>query len=337
MKPTDKRQQSPSKENTNQQEPPAGAHGKRETDSQGDQGGDKTGGGEEGAGQRAPREGTGSDGQNQSADKGAGESAEQGKDNTSPNAGQDAKGKPQAGSGGSEKGQGDKRLDGTGDKAGGSTGAEDGPARDGRHANEKREQAGDAEQDKETGRQGDKEPSQRPDQQGQQSGKGNDRGNEPSPGGASGGGGQPGGAIDPQPSITGSAPEGDEANLEYARKQTDLVLEKLSDQLKRNKVDDKLLKELGWTKEDLNRFISRWQQRKEAAQRDDPSGEAAKRELDDALRSLGLRRGAMKQSAVKDDTMRDLKQGYRGPVPLEYQERLRAYNQGVSRARGDDK
>ena len=31
--------------------------------------------------------------------------------------------------------------------------------------------------------------------------------------------------------------------------------------------------------------------------------------------------------------MRDLKQGYRGPVPLEYQERLRAYNQGVSRAR----
>ena len=31
--------------------------------------------------------------------------------------------------------------------------------------------------------------------------------------------------------------------------------------------------------------------------------------------------------------MRDLKEGYRGPVPLEYQERLRVYNEGVSRAK----
>jgi hypothetical protein len=41
----------------------------------------------------------------------------------------------------------------------------------------------------------------------------------------------------------------------------------------------------------------------------------------------------MKQGQVKDDTMRDLREGFRGPVPLEYQERLRAYNEGVSRAR----
>ena len=34
--------------------------------------------------------------------------------------------------------------------------------------------------------------------------------------------------------------------------------------------------------------------------------------------------------------MRDLREGYRGNVPLEYQERLRAYNQGVSRARAED-
>jgi hypothetical protein len=43
----------------------------------------------------------------------------------------------------------------------------------------------------------------------------------------------------------------------------------------------------------------------------------------------------MKQGQVKDDSLRDLREGYRGTVPLEYQERLRAYNQGVSRARAE--
>jgi hypothetical protein len=144
------------------------------------------------------------------------------------------------------------------------------------------------------------------------------------------------GADRPPPRIEGTVPDGDEANLEYARKQTDLVLDRLADQLNREKVDEKLLDDLGWSKEDLRKFVERWNARKRAAERNDQSGDDARRELDEALRSLGLRRGAMRQSQVKDDTMRDLREGYRGPVPLEYQERLRAYNQGVSRARRDE-
>ena len=128
----------------------------------------------------------------------------------------------------------------------------------------------------------------------------------------------------------------DDANLEYARKQTDLVLETLSDQLNRKKIDKDLLKKLGWSEDDLRKFVERWRDRKQAAKRNDPSGDAAKRELDEALRSLGLRPGPLKQGQVKDDTMRNLREGYRGAVPPEYQDRLRAYNQGVSRARGDD-
>jgi hypothetical protein len=147
-----------------------------------------------------------------------------------------------------------------------------------------------------------------------------------------GGGKVPDEAIQPGQS-SGTAPDGDAANLEYARKQTDLVLDKLADQLNRKKVDENLLKDLGWSEADLRKFIERWQARKEAAARNDAAGEAARRELDDALRSLGLRRGPLQQSKVRDDTMRDLREGYRGPVPPEYQERLRAYNQGVSRAR----
>jgi hypothetical protein len=131
-------------------------------------------------------------------------------------------------------------------------------------------------------------------------------------------------------------PAGDEANLEYARKQTDLVLEELAEQLSRKRVDEGLLEELGWSEEDLRRFVARWQSRKEAAQRSDPSGKAAQRELDEALRSLGLRRGPLQQGPLKEDALRDLREGYRGAVPLEYQERLRAYNEGVSRARRDE-
>jgi hypothetical protein len=132
-----------------------------------------------------------------------------------------------------------------------------------------------------------------------------------------------------------TAPEADAANLEYARKQTDLVLETLAEQMKHKKVDKRLLDELGWSEQDLQKFIARWQQLKETAQGDTPAADAAQKELDDALRSLGLRSGPMQQGKVTEDKVRDLHEGYHGPVPLEYQERLRAYNQGVSRARQD--
>ena len=111
------------------------------------------------------------------------------------------------------------------------------------------------------------------------------------------------------------------------------MLDKLAEQLNRQKVDDKLLKDLGWSEEELRKFVERWQARKAAAKGIDPASETARRELDEALRSLGMQRGTMRQNQVKDDSLRDLKQGFRGPVPQEYRERLRIYNEGVSGAR----
>lgn len=175
-------------------------------------------------------------------------------------------------------------------------------------------------------------PHQQKDQQ-QNSGDNKSTSDDNKGGAASGSNGAPGNASNPQPSITGDAPAGDAANLDYARKQTDMVLDKLADQLNKKKVDDGLLKDLGWTEADLKRFVDRWQQRKAAAEQNDEKGETAKRELDDALRSLGLRPGELQQNAAQKDTLRDLREGYRGPVPNAYKERLKAYNQGVSRAR----
>ena len=81
-----------------------------------------------------------------------------------------------------------------------------------------------------------------------------------------GSGGEQGTAMAP-PLSSGTAPKGEAANLEYARKQTDLVLEKLSEQMKRKKVDKDLLKKLGWSEDDLRKFVDRWQDRKKAAER----------------------------------------------------------------------
>jgi hypothetical protein len=318
MKPGEKQQPSPSpREQSDATEPPAGARAKKDSDSQGEQGGDRAGGGEEGGGQQAPREGTGSAGQNQPADEGAGQSAEPGAGTDSPDAGKEAPASDRTGQPDERtRGDGSEQRDGEGQEPGGK-------ARD--------DNIGQQQGDKETGRQsegtqGEDAPTREP----------RDTDDSAKQGGVpTGGGGETGTAAGAPPSVDGTAPEGDEANLEYARKQTDLVLEKLAEQLNRKQVDEELLEELGWSEEDLRRFVARWQSRKEAAQRSDQSGKAARRELDEALRSLGLRRGPLQQGPLKEDALRDLREGYRGAVPLEYQERLRAYNEGVSRARRD--
>lgn len=395
QKPSPKREQTGSKDQAGKSpDPSSGAAGKKESDSQGDQGGDKAGGGESNAGQKAPREGTGSAGQHQSADTGTGESAEKGKGDTSKSGGHDSQSDHNTGSSGGQKGepgngsqqrngqgnqpgggqrsnqqsnkpddksnqsQGDKSNDATRDKQStggeqGKNGSGDSSAPGNKSAND-RQAKNDQSQVRTPGERGQEQPPKNDnsaanqpknnEQANPQSAKNADQGKgdarqNPSAqnqNGVASGSGTPGAGGNPQRSIEGSAPEGDAANLDYARKQTDLVLEKLSDELNHNKVDDHLLKELGWSRDDLRRFVERWQRRKDAAARDDATGDAAKRELDDALRSLGLHRGKLQQSTVTKDTLRDLKEGYRGPVPAEYQDRLRAYNEGVSRARHDE-
>lgn len=327
MKPGDKWQQKPSGDKPrDQQEAPSGGHGKRESDSQGDQGGDHTGGGEEGSGQKSPHEGTGSEGQNQSADQGAGESSEQGAGHDSQSAGKDAPSQDRTGESGSkEQGPGSSQREGQGAQPGGSQ-KQDGESAsaDGDQPKDSTNQSGQHSQQSQ-----DKAPQDASHQEPSSSDRQDGGGTTPD-----GAGRVPNGTMQPSPS-TGEAPGADAANLDYARKQTDLVVETLAEQMKRQKVDRRLLDKLGWTEAELRRFVERWQQLKAAADGKGPDAVDAQRELDEALRSLGLRRGKLEQAKVTDDQLRNLRQGYRGAVPLEYQERLRAYNQGVSRARQD--
>ncbi|TWT42461.1 hypothetical protein [Botrimarina hoheduenensis] len=122
---------------------------------------------------------------------------------------------------------------------------------------------------------------------------------------------------------------GDAANLDYARRQTELTLERLSDQLARGKADRELLDKLGWSEEDLQRLVQRWRTRLDRAERNEQGAS----ELDAALRSLGIgERGPTGKSTLTDDELRDLRDAPRAPAPPALLERLRSYNRGVNAA-----
>jgi hypothetical protein len=158
-----------------------------------------------------------------------------------------------------------------------------------------------------------------------------DPGNEP--------GSKPGGRVvtgggDGNRPVTeyGDIPEADPAdaaNLEYARKATDLALQKLKDQ--EHNPDPDLLDKLGWTKEDLAEFLNRWEKLKQTADKT-PDG---KRELDEALRSLGLRDPKLRKrtGGATSDNQRDLlDSGSRSSPPAKYRDLFDAYRKGATRS-----
>lgn len=100
--------------------------------------------------------------------------------------------------------------------------------------------------------------------------------------------------------------------------------------MKKGKVDQELLDELGWTKEDLQAFIDRWERMQDGAK----NKEDGKRELDQALRSLGIRPRdtSLKSNSARDDQARGMKESRRTAPPAEYAEQFKAYTQGTSRA-----
>ena len=65
-----------------------------------------------------------------------------------------------------------------------------------------------------------------------------------------------------------------------------------------NKEKSDVLKELGWTPDDARRFLEKWEQMQRAAREPGPKQKAAKQQLDDALKSLGLRPRGTEESAA---------------------------------------
>jgi hypothetical protein len=131
---------------------------------------------------------------------------------------------------------------------------------------------------------------------------------------------------------SGEVPDGDAANLDYARRATDLVLEQLQDD--QQEPDDELLKKLGWTQEELQAFLRRWETMKKAARE---GGRQEQAELDDALRSLGLRPSGQsrRRGSSQNDQQRGMRDaGSRSRPPVEFLDKFNAYKKGAARAAG---
>jgi hypothetical protein len=273
----------------------------KQSDSEGRDDGDRSGGGKQGGGQKAKKPGNGGAGESTPADEGAGRAEEPGEGETS--AGEQGS-KPSAektGKSGSAAGKGSADA-ATDDKS--SPSESDGPP------------SGEPQQD-DALRPGDKVRSGAP---------GSQIANGPAP-------------EKPPAKSSGERPfrpasdVADEANLEYARKATDLAISHLKDELKKDKPDPALLERLGWSKADLEKFVSRWEQMRGQARESGSKGAAARRELDDSLRSLGLRPRAtsLKSNAARDDKSQGYKESRRTSPPPEYAEQYKAYTQGTAK------
>lgn len=150
-----------------------------------------------------------------------------------------------------------------------------------------------------------------------------------------GGTGQPtgGGVEGPQgpvdPNMPRDEPGAEAANLEYSRKATEMMLEQLKHQ--QDQPDEELLDRLGWTSDEFKQFVNRWQSMRDAAE----TGEspAAKQELDQALRSLGLSRGEDRVRQIESNRQSSGGSGdtQRSQPPSSFIEQYRAYLKGGSR------
>jgi hypothetical protein len=300
-----------------------------------------------------PREGTDGAGQSQAADRGAGQSADKGAGDTSGReGGEQASDKPTGGESGDDRGAGSKSREsesGEGIKSGEGDQGDAGDKQSGAQEEGGKQQGGQSGKSSEgsegpQGREGesgqqqgdDSQPNgdaqQNSDQQNSlddQRGKGARDSRSPV-----GDGGGPMELADrgatSDAAGEGAESGGDAANLDYAREQTELVLQRLDDQLRKKEVDRKLLDKLGWTEEDLQDFVNRWQSRQQKAVQRGAEGEA---ELDRALRSLGLnKKGPTAKSNVTDDSFRDLRENARAKTPPRMREQVESYLRSINAA-----
>lgn len=293
-------------------EPASASADKNDSDSQGAEGGDRSGGGKKGGGQQSKQPGQGAPGSSTEADDGASASGSGGKGETGPNSGDG----PEGGAGQGEKpGSGTAKPGGQQTSGGGQgspSGSEGGAPGDGGSS-----------------------------ASGQAGGGGGSQAGRSAPGeapsGPSGAAGPGGGGDRPSGEAgTGTPtaqPQGDDPNLDYARRATDLVLQYLRDQQQGAAAKDELLDELNWTEADLEKFLARWERMKAEAQRPGEEGRQGRRKLDDALRGLGLvpETTRIEASRRQEKDPRNIGPTRRSEPPGEYAEQFRAYTRGAAR------
>ncbi len=135
----------------------------------------------------------------------------------------------------------------------------------------------------------------------------------------------------------------DAPRLQYAEEATNLVLEYLEDNMK-DKIDERLLNELGWTEAETRAFLAKWQRMRDDARGDD---ETARERYLDALKKVGLDEYAPLDSGAAIDELRErnpndppirsgAREATRIKTPDRLSDRVRAFNRGVSMGTGSN-
>lgn len=90
--------------------------------------------------------------------------------------------------------------------------------------------------------------------------------------------------------------DADEANLEDKLKASNMVLKRLKEELDRGDVDPELLKKLGWTEKDMQKFAERLERQLAQPKPDDPAAEARRRQFEEVLRNVDLESSGREKS-----------------------------------------
>ncbi|QDT89374.1 hypothetical protein [Gimesia algae] len=135
-------------------------------------------------------------------------------------------------------------------------------------------------------------------------------------------------------------PEAEDANLEYGKEAANLVLKRIKDELKRKEVNQELLKELGWTKEEMQQFSERLQKQLQTPEQElqSPASLARKRQFEEMLKSLKpANRAAQRERTSTRKQNTDSIGPRRLPVPEEYREAYEAFTRGLAEKKTSDK
>lgn len=130
-----------------------------------------------------------------------------------------------------------------------------------------------------------------------------------------------------------STPDAEKANLDHAKKATNLVLDRLKDQLERGEVDQELLERLGWTEDDLRKFTDRMQkQLKDTGKDVSPAAVARRRQFEEMIKDIHTAAPTRRQGSEKPRQKRVNQFDTKGrpPVPQRFRSRYREYTRSFS-------
>ena len=277
-------------------------------------GGDRAGGGGESKGQDSDQPGLGNPGSNSAADEGGDPSDQQGKGITDPS----ASGRTQ-----SDQPTGQSKPKDDGDSG-----------RPGEGGGQPGENPPDGQQ--KTGQPSEQQPSpsdnagQADDAKSDATGDSSGRSAKPSGGGGMPSDGQR--AERPPEPTEPQGPDGSAPVEEFAKEAVDLSLEYLEDQLARQEPKQELLERLGWTREDLESFVSQWKKMRDAASQPGAVSRAAGKEYDEAVKSLGLRPSGteLQHGRGRTDAVRKT-DSRRFDPPAKWTERSQAYTRSIGK------